>query len=316
MREKYYSIGTIIIDDIRLPDGTEKIGVLGGGLTHAVMGMRIWTENVGLLSGVGEDFIKSYLDELDTLFDVSGLIITPKFPTPRASQVFDPVGTRHESFQTEFGDMRKLLPQPEELSQLVSKISGVHLHCPPQDVPRWTEALRQRHCDVILWEPWDGFCQLENQDSFREYCSLVDIVSPNLLEGQLVTGLIQPEEVVLKLKRFGTRIAVLRMGEKGSLIADETENIIHIPAYPVRNIIDVTGAGNAYCGGFIVGFFRTKDPVTGGWYGAVSASFTLQQFGALYPLDGIEKEAGDRLRWYQQTDRITRSIKQDELNEF
>ena len=77
--------------------------------------------------------------------------------------------------------------------------------------------------------------------------------------------------------------------------------------------IGVLGGGLTHA---VMGMRIWKEPVTGGWYGAVSVSFALQQFGTLFPLDGIEKEAGDRLRWYQQADRIKRSIKQDELNEF
>ncbi len=300
MKELYFSIGTIIIDDIRLPDGTEQTAILGGGLTHAAMGMRIWSESIGLVSGVGDDFKGSYLDEIKTYFNVEKLKITPNLPTPRAWQVFDQEGNRHEIFQTRFEEMDKFIPSPEVLSEEASKISGVHLHCLPNDVPRWTKVLRGRGCDVILWEPWDGFCLEENQTQFKEYCSMVDIVSPNLREGRSITGLKEPNEVVLQLKQYGSRIAVLRMAEKGSLIADEKENIISIQAYPVSEIVDVTGAGNAYCGGFVVGYYRTGDVENAGWYGGVSASFALQQFGAIYPVDGIASEGESRLTWYKK----------------
>ncbi len=42
----FLSIGGIIIDDIRLPGGKERRGILGGGITHAAMEMRIWTQKV------------------------------------------------------------------------------------------------------------------------------------------------------------------------------------------------------------------------------------------------------------------------------
>src|SRR5262249_30927918 len=59
--------------------------------------------------------------------------------------------------------------------------------------------------------------------------------------------------------------------------------------------VDVTGAGNAYCGGFLVGLAETGDLGQAGRYGAVSASFALEQFGAVFPLEGLRARAEQRL---------------------
>ena len=53
---RYLSIGSIIIDDIVLPDGRSQMGMLGGGGTHAVMGMRAWSNQIRFITGVGNDF--------------------------------------------------------------------------------------------------------------------------------------------------------------------------------------------------------------------------------------------------------------------
>jgi sugar/nucleoside kinase (ribokinase family) len=63
----------------------------------------------------------------------------------------------------------------------------------------------------------------------------------------------------------------------------------------VEKIVDVTGAGNAYCGGFLVGLAETGDLAQAGRYGAVSASFALAQFGAMFPLDDLRDRAEQRL---------------------
>lgn len=299
MAERFISIGTIIIDDIVLPDGAKKMGILGGGLTHAAMGMRVWSENVGLVSGVGADFKGDFMALLETYFDVRGLGVYEDEPTPRAWQRFDADGTRNEFFQTDFEKMKDLIPEPEALPKAYSPLTGVHLHCPPEDVIRWVSELREKGCDNILWEPWDDFCVPENEKLFGENSAKVDIVSPNLREGRLLTGLNDPEEVVIRLKEYGAPIAILRMAEDGSLIADKKGNLHWLPSYPVEDIVDVTGAGNAYCGGFIIGYYRTGDVKEAGWYGGVSASMALHQFGALYPLGDIQQRAKKRLAWYQ-----------------
>jgi ribokinase len=68
-----------------------------------------------------------------------------------------------------------------------------------------------------------------------------------------------------------------------------------VPAVPVAGIVDVTGAGNAYCGGFLVGLAETGDLGQAGRYGAVSASFALEQFGATFALEGLRARAEQRL---------------------
>jgi len=302
MAERFISIGTIIVDDIVLPGGSEKLGVLGGGLTHAAMGMRVWSEKVGLVSGVGADFRGDFMGLLETYFDVCGLGVYEDEPTPRAWQRFETDGTRHEVFQTDFEDMKSLIPDPKALPPVYSPLLGVHLHCPPEDVSCWVPELRKRGCGIILWEPWDDFCIAENETLFRENSAMVDIVSPNLREGRLLTGLADPQEIVTRLQEFGAQIAVLRMADAGSLIADMKSDLHWIPAYPIEDIVDVTGAGNAYCGGFIVGYYRTGDPKKAGWYGGVSASLALHQFGALYSLCDINQKTRERLGWYKNQD--------------
>jgi hypothetical protein len=52
----FFSVGSIILDDIVLYDGQTRMGVLGGGSTHAAMGMRVWADQVGL-EATGDPFL-------------------------------------------------------------------------------------------------------------------------------------------------------------------------------------------------------------------------------------------------------------------
>ena len=67
-----------------------------------------------------------------------------------------------------------------------------------------------------------------------------------------------------------------------------------IPAYPAR-VADPTGAGDAFCGGFLAGYSRNYDPLEGVLYGNVSASLKLEGSGAFYPLDVLPGLAIARL---------------------
>jgi sugar/nucleoside kinase (ribokinase family) len=290
----FVSIGSVIIDDIILPDGCSKMSILGGGAVHAAMGMRVWNKNVGLVSMIGENFPEEYRLQLNKYFDTSGLL-KRLIPTPRAWMLFEEDGKRNEVFRTSYKEMINNFNQPVEFPQSYKHLLGVHLHCDPNDIPRWVEILRAKGTPILLWEPWDQFCHAENFEKFCQYARLVDIVSPNLTEGNQFTGLDDPKEITKIMLDKGAKVVALRMGAKGSFVACQDRYPVEIPAFEVDPIIDVTGAGNSYCGGFICGMHHTRDPINAGYYGSVSASFTLEQFGALHPLENITSQANERL---------------------
>jgi sugar/nucleoside kinase (ribokinase family) len=91
----------------------------------------------------------------------------------------------------------------------------------------------------------------------------------------------EPERQAALLLESGVRCLALRLGAAGSLVA-MPEAQCHIPAIPVP-VIDETGAGNAYCGGFLAGYVESGgDLLTAGRYGAVSATFALAQVGVAH----------------------------------
>ena len=81
---------------------------------------------------------------------------------------------------------------------------------------------------------------------------------------------------------------VIRGSKYGALVIQVDTRANHwVPAYwnwqsasDQAHVVDVTGAGNAFCGGFAFGWIKTKgDAVESAYYGAVSASYTVEQMG-------------------------------------
>lgn len=293
----FLSLGSVFIDDVILPDGRSKMGMLGGGATYAVMGMRVWSERVAFVGGVGCDFPSNMHADLAKFFNLKGLV-QRELPTPRAWQLFEKDGTRNEIFRTNINEVVEIFPKPSEFPKEYDRISGAHLTCNLEEIPVWVDLLRKRGNPLIIWEPWDRQCIPENRAMFREFGSMVDVISPNLLESQTLTGIDSPHEIIQALLQFNAPVIALRMGEKGSLVARKGEEPIHFPAVPVEPLVDLTGAGNAYCGGFIVGLAQTHDLVKAGNFAAVSSSFILEQFGALFSMDEIRKRAAKRVKKY------------------
>jgi len=291
----FLSIGSIVVDDIVLPDGRTRMGVLGGGGTHAAMGMRVWSQKVGLLGALGRDLAETDRRELERAVDVRGPA-RPDAPTPRAWQLYETDGRRTHVDRTDPRLFMAMCPRPEEFPAGYAGAMGVRLECEaPDPLREWMARLRQSGCAHILWEPWNVFCRPENRRVFDDLAPLLDVVSPNLGQARRLTGLEDPRRILTALLDVGTRMVVLRMGETGSLLAGRDEAPVAVPACPVARVVDVTGAGNAYCGGFLVGLAETGDLEQAGRYGAVSASFALERFGAVFPLEGLRARAEERL---------------------
>ena len=76
---------------------------------------------------------------------------------------------------------------------------------------------------------------------------------------------------------------VIKKGEHGVMMIGQ-EFISSMPAYPCEDVVDPTGAGDSFAGGFLgyldkVNSFQEKDLRKAAVYGSVMASFTIQDFG-------------------------------------
>ena len=273
----FIAIGSVIIDDIVYPDGRTSMGVLGGGGTHAAYGMALTGEAPALVALVGKDLPSDIRARLDRDFDISGLVWSAHKQL-RGWQIFEWDGKRNEVFRVDVVAPFQYKPLADSPEIPFTSAKGITLLREPAHVAAW----RRRFPDaILLWEPIRAFMMSGDYQGFLEGIPHADIVSPNLLEAQTVYGIEDEREILRRMLADGVRVAALRMGERGSLLAEQgSRRAWHIPPLPVEEIVDQTGAGNAYCGGFIVGWCLGQDLATAGCYAAVSASFTLEAVGA------------------------------------
>jgi sugar/nucleoside kinase (ribokinase family) len=91
------------------------------------------------------------------------------------------------------------------------------------------------------------------------------------------------------------KILVVRASKYGTMMIEPVSRSIHwVPAYwswwskeDQEHVIDVTGAGNAFCGGYAYGWIKTNgDAVESTYFGSISASFIVEQIGVPALSDG------------------------------
>ena len=124
----------------------------------------------------------------------------------------------------------------------------------------------------------------------------------------MLTGeqnLIKAARGVLEL---GPDLVVLKKGEHGALVV-APDLLFAAPAYPVESVVDPTGAGDTFAGGFVGHLSTSSNPLDPGAvrkatiYGTVLASFTVESFG-LERLAAASKEEIDTR--YRGVETLTR----------
>jgi len=320
MQPHYLAVGGLRIDYIITADRQVRLREMGGNAIFGAVGARIWAPGVGIVSRVGENYPSVWLERLGAAgLVVDGVCHVPGWHDMRTFYAYLDPETRDDTEPARhFG--RLGLPLPEDLSGYVHstpgqdspaltpldprsadlptshwQVSAAHLSPMPlaahQDLSR---ALSQRGIRVTL-DPGERYMLPRLKEDVLSLLPCLDAFLPSEQEARSMLGPVDLWQAAELFAEAGSKTVVVKAGSRGSLLLDsETRGRWRIPAYPV-DIVDVTGAGDAYCGGFMVGYDETADPVLAACYGSVSASFVLQGFGALYALRFSREDAEERL---------------------
>ncbi len=116
----------------------------------------------------------------------------------------------------------------------------------------------------------------------------IDILLPNLEEARLMSGKEDPEEACLALHELGPKVVIVKLGDGGCLLS-ENHQIEHIPAFPIDQVVDTTGAGDAFCGGFLAGVLKGLSAAEAAVIGNAVASRIVASAGGHKGAPGLEE---------------------------
>jgi sugar/nucleoside kinase (ribokinase family) len=80
----------------------------------------------------------------------------------------------------------------------------------------------------------------------------LDFIFPNLDEARLLGGTDDLAEAAARIRELGPKTVIVTLGEQGCYIESDQVTML-VPAYPAAKVVDSTGAGDAFCGGFLAG---------------------------------------------------------------
>ncbi|HHM24061.1 MAG TPA: sugar kinase, partial [Bacteroidetes bacterium] len=117
----------------------------------------------------------------------------------------------------------------------------------------------------------------------REVIARVDGLIINDEEARMITGQKNLIRAMEEIKEWGPKVLIVKKGEHGAVLLLD-DGFFYLPAYPVRDIVDPTGAGDTFAGGFM-GYLASADEITPATVRAATvaasalASFNVEGFG-------------------------------------
>ena len=297
----YVAFSNLIIDDIVFPDGRSSMNIIGGSGLHGLVGMRVWSDSIGYAASIGADLDQKHLDGLTRFgVDVSGLVVRDGYVTARAWQIFEEDDTRIEIFRTDHEDFDRQKVTVADLPASYIDAKGFHIQWGAlTETEELVRALRANNPQVKLALEATMDNTQETQAKFRRLLPQVALFAPDREEASAITRQSEPEAMCDELLAWGAPLVAIRMGAKGSMIKASSGEGWVLPAVPT-DIVDVTGAGNSYCGGFVTGLGDGLSPLEAALRGAVSASFALEQLGAPEWEERPVLEAERRVKWTRE----------------
>jgi sugar/nucleoside kinase (ribokinase family) len=269
-------VGSTALDSIKTPKASNP-RLLGGSASHAAVAASFFAP-VSLVGVVGEDFPRKYtaLYRRHGL-DLRGLQVKPG-KTFHWSGEYEVNMNRRRTLATELGVFETFTPDLPDAHRglpfvLLANIApALQLHVLDQ----------MRRPKFVAADTMDLWLNIALNDLLR-LLKRVDLFVLNDSEAQ---QLVKEDNVVAalpKLHRLGPKYVIIKKGEHGSILSGPG-GLFLAPAYPLKKVVDPTGAGDSFVGGLMGYLAGSKGPIESNLrrallYGSVTASFCCEGFG-------------------------------------
>jgi sugar/nucleoside kinase (ribokinase family) len=279
-------VGSVALDTVETPAGVNAEG-LGGAAVYFSLAAQHFAK-VHLVGVIGADFPEQHVAMLgEKNIDLEGLERAPGKTFRWTGRYHQDVNQR-DTLDTQLNVFAHFHPKVPEAARQAPFLFLGNIHPSLQ-----LEVLEQTTHRFVALDTMNLWIE-ETPDDLREVLKRVDAVVLNDQEARLLTGEVNLRDAAHKIRGMGPHIVAIKKGEHGGMLFLESDDeIFAIPALPLKTVIDPTGAGDSFAGGFM-GYLATQektDFVTlkrAVVYGSVMASYTCEAFGPdkLIGLDG------------------------------
>ena len=289
-------VGSVALDSVEA-NGTVHDDVLGGSASFFSTAASYFAP-VKLVAVVGEDMPEQHLTFLASRgVDLAGLERARGKTFRWKGRYSDDLGSR-TTLDTQlnvFADFRPKLPEAWRDGELLF-LGNIH---PSLQLDVLTQVKKPRLVAMDTMNFW-----IEGEPAaLARVLERVDLLVINDEEARLLSKEHNLPRAARAIRAMGPKTVIVKRGESGALLFHE-HGVFAAPAYPLERVVDPTGAGDTFAGGFMGYLARVRDIGPQAvrramFYGSVMASFCVEDY-SLDRLRGLsEGEIEGRYRAFR-----------------
>lgn len=264
--------GSISIDQIINIYGTFN-DVLGGSAAYALYATKQKSSNI--VGAVGTDFTESHFQDLKN----------QSFHMDNISVIEGDTFCWGGKYASDFSYRETNYVRPGITDDYLPKISESDQHpkflllgnCSPH---LQFDLLSQIKSEpFIILDTFKLYIETTNQD-LKKVIPHADILSINFNEAKALSGMSQGNltEMGRAILDLGCKSLIIKQAEKGAFYISEKESF-SIPSYPIKKLVDPTGAGDSFAGGMLDALSQDKSLIESMCWGSTIASFCIESVG-------------------------------------
>lgn len=286
-------VGTVAFDSIETPYGSAE-RVLGGSASYFALAASSFSQ-VQIVGVVGQDFPQEYLD----IFTRRGIALEGLKRVQ--GETFHWRGRYHEDLnvrdtvELHLNVLVGFVPRlPESYRDAEYIFLGNIDPAMQMEVLSQLKRSRWVACDTM-----DHWIQQSGKE-LRKVLARVEALLINDSEARLLSGEHNIVRAARSILKMGPKVVLIKRGEYGVLQFSDS-SLFAVPAYPLEEVFDPTGAGDSFAGGFMGYLARTGDLSQRTFrraivYGSVVASFAVEDFGPKRMLPLTQEQIEERYR--------------------
>ncbi|MFH2106952.1 MAG: PfkB family carbohydrate kinase [Candidatus Micrarchaeota archaeon] len=287
--------GSIALDITRTPFHIAEM-VLGGAASYFSLAASFFAP-VSISSIVGTDFPNEHWEIFKQRnIDTSGVEIKAG-KTFHYDSSFSYDLYKRTTLKTELNVLGGFKPK---LSDTAKQSEFLYLATMPPETQ--LDVLKQSKCKLSFLDTIQFYIE-GSRSALLEVMAKVDGIVLNDDEGRMLSNEVNLVKAGKKIHALGPKIVILKKGEHGSLLFFDN-NVIPFPAFPLEDLKDPTGAGDAFAGGFVgslaaqgvdkkLGLGNLKIAMG---YGNVMGSIAVEDF-SVHNLDKISMKEVENRFW-------------------
>lgn len=294
-------VGTVALDTIETPFGKVK-NALGGSAAYFAVAASFFTR-VKLIAVVGKDFPQGFISFLQSKdIDTKGLEIK-KGKTFRWSGRYTFDLNNPQTLKTELNLLARFNPNISSSYQNEQFIFLANI-----DPHIQLKVLNQlKSCKLVVCDTMNYWIE-HKRELLKKVINKSDILILNDSEARQFSGQANLIKAATWLMALGPRLVIVKRGEYGCSLFSRTFSF-YVPAYLLEDVLDPTGAGDTFAGGFL-GYLSTCQKITESSfkkaiaYGTIMASFAVEDF-SLNRLKRLDRKHIEvRFKKFQQLTRF------------